>query len=301
MTIQNLLKIKYPIIQGAMASIADATLAAAVSNAGGLGIIASGGMTTEAVKEEIRKCKSLTDNPFGVNVMLMAPNKEEIAQLIAEEKVAVVTTGAGNPEPYIEMWKQAGIKIIPVVANVKQAKKVEALGVDAIVAEGMEAGGHIGETTTMCLLPQIADAVNIPVIAAGGIADGRAMKAVEILGAQGVQIGTLFLATEECRIHENYKQAVLSANDTDTVVTGRTLNSAVRCIKNDMTDRYLELEKNCSNREELEKLTIGSLKKAVFEGDTKNGSMMAGQICGKINQIKTVKQAMEDLMKEYSK
>lgn len=299
MNIQELLGIKYPIIQGAMAGIADAVLASSVSNAGGLGIIASGGMSTEAVREEIRKCKTLTDKPFGVNVMLMAPNKDEIAKVLVEENVAVVTTGAGNPAPYIEMWKQARIKIIPVIANVKQAKKVESLGVDAVIAEGMEAGGHIGETTTMCLLPQVSDAVKIPVIAAGGIADGRAMKAVEILGAKGVQIGTLFLATEECKIHNNYKQAVINATDTDTVVTGRSLNNAVRCIKNPMTEKYIEIEKTMSDREELEKLTIGSLRKAVLEGDIENGSMMAGQICGKVNEIKTVKQTIEDLMTEY--
>lgn len=241
MNIEKLLGIKYPIICGAMARIADATLAAAVSNAGGLGIIAGGGLSKEELKAEIRKCKELTSNPFGVNIMLMASNKDELANLLIEEKVSVVTTGAGSPEAYIKMWKEAGIKVIPVIASVKHAKKMEALGVDAVVAEGTEAGGHIGSTTTMCLIPQVVDAVSIPVIAAGGIADGRGMRAVEILGAAGVQIGTRFLATKECKIAQAYKEEVIKANDTDTRVIGLSIASPIRNLKNEMTEKYLSL------------------------------------------------------------
>lgn len=298
MNIEKLLKIKYPIIGGAMARIADAKLAAAVSNAGGLGIIAGGGLSKEELRMEIRKCKELTSNPFGVNIMLMASNKEELAELLVEEKVSVVTTGAGSPEAYIKMWKEAGIKIIPVIASVKHAKKMEALGVDAVVAEGMEAGGHIGSTTTMCLIPQIVDAVSIPVIAAGGIADGRGMRAVEILGASGVQIGTRFLATEECKIAQSYKEAVIKANDTDTRVLGLSIASPIRNLKNEMTEKYLELEHIGASKEELDKLTLGALKRAV-EGDIITGSMMSGQIAGMIHDIKTVKEVIDDLMLQY--
>lgn len=298
MEIQKLLKIEYPIIQGAMARIANATLAASVSNAGGLGIIAAGGLSKTELKQEIEKCKSLTDKPFGVNIMLMAPNKEELAELLIEEKVAVVTTGAGSPEPFIQRWKEAGIKVIPVVASVKHAKKMELLGADAVVAEGMEAGGHIGSTTTMCLVPQIANAVSIPVIAAGGIATGKAMFATEILGATGVQIGTRFLASEECPIALAYKKAIVNANDSDTVITGLSVGSPVRTLKNKMTEEYLRLEKEGATREELEKVTLGSLKKAV-EGDIEFGSMMSGSIAGMIHDIKPVKIIIEDLMKEY--
>lgn len=298
MKIEQLLGIKYPIIQGAMARIADATLAAAVSNAGGLGIIASGGMTVQELKQEIEKCKSLTDKPFGVNIMLMAPNKDEFAQLLVKENIKVVTTGAGSPEPYMKMWKDAGIKVIPVVASVKHAKKMQALGADAIVAEGMEAGGHIGATTTMCLLPQVVDAVSIPVISAGGIADGRAMAAVEILGASGVQIGTRFLATYECPIALPYKKAIIEANDTATVITGTSVGSPVRTLKNKMTEEYLKLEQKGASREELEEVTLGSLRKAV-EGDIEFGSLMSGQIAGIIQNIKSVEEVIIDLMKEY--
>lgn len=298
MNIEKLLGIKYPIICGAMARIADATLAAAVSNAGGLGIIAGGGLSKEELKAEIRKCKELTSNPFGVNIMLMASNKDELANLLIEEKVSVVTTGAGSPEAYIKMWKEAGIKVIPVIASVKHAKKMEALGVDAVVAEGTEAGGHIGSTTTMCLIPQVVDAVSIPVIAAGGIADGRGMRAVEILGAAGVQIGTRFLATKECKIAQVYKEEVIKANDTDTRVLGLSIASPIRNLKNEMTEKYLELEYNGAPKEELDKLTLGALKKAV-EGDVNSGSMMSGQIAGLIHNIKSVKEVIADLISQY--
>ncbi len=298
MNIEKLLGIKYPIMQGAMARIADATLAAAVSNAGGLGIIAGGGLSKEELRFQIRKCKELTSNPFGVNIMLMAPNRDELAHLLVEEGVAVVTTGAGSPEPYIAMWKEAGIKVIPVVASVKHACKMESLGVDAIVTEGTEAGGHIGSTTTLCLVPQVVDAVSIPVIAAGGIASGRAMKAVEALGATGVQIGTLFLATLECPISDSYKRALVIAKDTDTVVTGLHVGAPVRTLKNKMTDAYLKLEGEGASRDELEKFTMGSLKKAV-DGDIENGSLMSGQIVGMISEIRSVKEVIERLMNEY--
>lgn len=296
MNLNELLGIKYPIIGGAMARITDAKLAASISNAGGLGVIAGGGLSKEELRNEIRKCKKLTSNPFGVNIMLMASNKAELAHLLVEEKVAVVTTGAGNPEPYIEMWKQAGIKVIPVIANVKHAKKMEALKVDAVIAEGMEAGGHIGSITTMCLIPQIVDAINIPVIAAGGISDARAMLAVEILGAAGVQIGTRFLATLECPISENYKQALLYAND--TVITGYLSDNPVRVLKNNMTEKYLKLEKQNASKEELENITFGSLQKAI-QGDIENGSMMCGQVVAMIDEIKSVEDVILELMDGY--
>lgn len=298
MNIQELLGTKYPVIQGAMARIADAKLAAAVSNAGGLGIIAGGGLSKDELRTEIRKCKELTSNPFGVNIMLMASNKDELAHLLVEEQVPVVTTGAGNPEPFIQMWKEAGIKVIPVIASVKHANKMEFLGVDAVVAEGTEAGGHIGSTTTMCLIPQIVDAVSIPVIAAGGIADGRGMRAVEVLGASGVQIGTRFLATEECKIAQAYKEEIIKANDTDTRVLGLSIASPIRNLKNTMTENYLELEHAGATKEELDQLTLGALKRAV-EGDINLGSMMSGQIAGMIRDIKTVKEVIEDLMSQY--
>lgn len=298
MGIETLLNIKYPIIQGAMARISEAKLASSVSNAGGLGIIASGGLTKEELRIEIRKCKSLTSKPFGVNIMLKASNKDELAQLLIEEHVDVVTTGAGNPEPYIPMWKAVGIKVIPVVASVKHAKKMEALGVDAIIAEGSEAGGHIGTTTTMCLIPQIVDAVSIPVIAAGGIADGRGMMAVEILGASGVQIGTRFLATHECQIAQSYKDAIVQAMDTDTVVTGLSIGSPVRTLKNKMTEEYAKMEKQHASKETLEAFTTGSLKKAV-EGNIEFGSLMSGQIAGMIHEIKSVNDVIGNLIYHY--
>ncbi len=301
MSITKLLNIKYPIFQGAMAQIALAELVAAVSNAGGLGIIGAGGFSAERLREEIRKCKSLTDKPFGVNIMLMAHNRDELAQVIIDEGIKIVVTGAGSPAPYIKMWKEAGIIIIPVIPSVKLAKKMEAIGVDAVIAEGTESGGHVGETTTMALVPQVVDAVKIPVIAAGGIADGRGIVAAFALGAQGVQVGTRFLATEECPTHENFKKAVIDAIDTDTLVTGRSLGGPVRGIKNDMTQKYLELERRGASRDELEELALGALRRAVLDGDTNTGSVMAGQICGLINEITTVEDMIKSMFEEAEK
>lgn len=298
MSITKLLGIKYPIIQGGMAQIALAPLAAAVSNAGGLGIIGSGGFSGDRLREEIRKCRELTDKPFGVNIMLMAPNKQELAEIVVEEGVKVVTTGAGNPAPFMEMWKKAGIKVIPVIPSVKIAKKMEAIGADAIVAEGTEAGGHVGETTTMALVPQVVDAVNIPVIAAGGIADGRGIIAAYALGAQGVQVGTRFLATKECPTHDNFKKAVVECGDADTIVTGRSLGGPVRSIRNSMTVKFLELETRGASRDELEELSLGSLRRAVLDGDTETGSVMSGQISGLITKITTVEEAITSMFEE---
>ena len=295
--ITELLNIKYPIIQGGMAWIADASLAVGVSEAGGLGII-SGVGPTEVVRAQIRKAKELTDKPFGVNVMLMQDNADEIAHLVCDEKVPVVTTGAGSPGKYIEMWKSHGIKVIPVVPSVAIAKRMEKFGADAVIAEGMESGGHIGQTTTMSLVPQVVDAINIPVIAAGGIADGRGFNAAIALGSIGVQVGTCLLVAKECPVHQNYKNAVIKAKDIDTVVTGRTINTPVRILKNDMSRKFLQLEKEISSREELEKLTLGSLKRAVVEGDVKNGSVMLGQISGLIKEEKTLNEIFENIMKE---
>ncbi|MBC2176297.1 enoyl-[acyl-carrier-protein] reductase FabK [Listeria booriae] len=296
MSITQLLHIKYPIMQGAMAQIAKAPLVAAVSNAGGLGIIASGGMSAEELRAEIRKTKELTDKPFGVNLMLMMTNIAELTTVIIEENVKVVTTGAGTPKTYMPIWKEAGIIVIPVVPSVMIARKMEQLGADAVVAEGTEAGGHVGETTTMALLPQVVDAVSIPVIAAGGIGDGRGIAAAFALGAQGVQIGTRFLATDECPVHENFKLACLKAKDRDTVVTGRRNGAPVRSIKNKMIKEYQRLEDENVDRDVLEELTLGSLRKAVQEGDTENGSVMAGQITGLINEIKPVDALIQEMM-----
>lgn len=301
MSITNLLNIKYPIVQGAMAQISHYQLAAAVSEAGGLGIIASGGMTGEQLRKEIRELRKLTDKPFAVNVMLMMKSIEEIVRVIIEEKVPVVTTGAGTPKFILPFLKEAGIKVIPVIASVKHAKKMQELGVDAVIAEGSEAGGHIGETNTMALLPQIVDAVDIPVIGAGGIADGRGLAAAFVLGAQGAQLGTVFLASEECPIAESYKEAVIHANDTATAVTGRITGAPVRCIRNEMTDHYIELENKGTNREELEEITIGALSKAVYQGDTKHGSMMCGQIAGMINEIRPCKDIIETIVANAQK
>ncbi|WP_462405158.1 DUF561 domain-containing protein [Gracilibacillus sp. Marseille-QA3620] len=298
MTITKLLGIKYPIFQGAMAQIALAPLVGAVSNAGGIGIIGSGGFTADRLREEIRKTKEITDKPFAVNLMLMMHNIPELVDVIVEEGVKIVTTGAGTPAPYMETFKANGIKVIPVVPSVKIAKKMEALGVDAIVAEGTEAGGHVGETTTMALLPQVVSAVSIPVIAAGGIADGRGIAAAFALGAQGVQVGTRFLTTIECPVHENFKQAVLDADDQCTMVTGRSLGGPVRSIKNSMIMEFLKLEQQNASRDELEKLSLGSLRKAVLEGDTDNGSVMAGQICGMCNELTTVEEMITEMFTE---
>jgi enoyl-[acyl-carrier protein] reductase II len=298
MTITKLLGIKYPIFQGGMAQIATAPLVGAVANAGGLGIIGSGGFTADRLREEIQKTKAITDKPFAVNLMLMMKNIPELIDVILEEGVKIVTTGAGTPAPYMDTFKENGIIVIPVVPSVKIAKKMEALGVDAIVAEGTEAGGHVGETTTMSLLPQVVSAVSIPVIGAGGIADGRGVAAAFALGAQGVQVGTRFLATVECPTHPNFKQAVIDADDTSTTVTGRSLGGPVRSIKNSMIAEFLKLESQNASRDELEKLSMGSLRKAVFEGDAERGSIMAGQICGLCNEITTVEEMITSMFNE---
>jgi enoyl-[acyl-carrier protein] reductase II len=289
--ITELFGITYPIIQGGMAWVAESTLAAAVSNAGGLGLIAGGSAPAELIREEIRKCKALTNRPFGVNIMLMSPNAEELAKIVVEEQVAVVTTGAGNPGKYIESWKAAGIKVVPVVPSVALAKRMERAGADAVVAEGTESGGHIGSTTTFCLTPQVADAVSIPVIAAGGIADGRGIAAAMMLGAEGVQCGTIFLASEECQIHPTYKEMVLGAKDTDSAVTGLICGGApCRQVKNRYTKKVNEKERAGATFEEIETLTIGSLRRAVQDGDKENGSFMAGQIAGMIHEIRPCKE-----------
>ena len=298
--ITELLNIKYPIIQGGMAWIADASLAVGVSEAGGLGII-SGVGPTEVVRAQIRKAKELTDKPFGVNVMLMQDNADEIAHLVCDEKIPVVTTGAGSPGKYIEMWKSHGIKVIPVVPSVAIAKRMEKFGADAVIAEGMESGGHIGQTTTMSLVPQVVDAVNIPVIAAGGIGDGRGIAASFMLGAVGVQMGTRFLVSNECNVHKNYKEKVLKAKDIETEVTGTSTSHPVRVLRNKLTREYIKIEKSNSNSEKLESLTRGALRKAVIEGDTENGSVMAGQIAGLVKKEQSCKEIIEELMTEFDK
>lgn len=298
MKLNEFLNIKYPIIQGGMANIATGEFAAAVSNAGGLGLIASGGFDAERIREEINKCRALTDKPFGVNLMLMNPDVDNIAKMLTEEKVDVITTGAGSPEKYVADWKAVGTKVIPVVSGVALAKRMERMGVDAVIAEGGESGGHVGEMTTMALVPMVVDAVDIPVIAAGGIADGRQMVAAMALGAIGIQIGTCLLVAEECPIHENYKLAIIKAKDNGTVVTGRSSGAPVRVIKNNMSREYLKLEGQNVPREELEQLTLGSLRKAVLDGDTKNGSLMAGQVCGLITEIKPVADILEKLYED---
>ncbi|WP_315499226.1 nitronate monooxygenase [Gemella sanguinis] len=301
MAITKLLGIKYPVFQGGMAQIARHELASAVSNAGGLGIIASGGMSIEQIREEIVNCKKHTDKPFAVNLMLMMHNIDEIIDVVIEEGVGIVTTGAGTPRKYMPKLKEAGIKVIPVIPSVKAAKKMEELGCDAVVVEGMEAGGHVGESTTMALLPQVTSAVNIPVIAAGGIADGRGVAAAYCLGASGVQMGTVFLATEECPVSENYKNAIIEAVDTSTTLTGTKFGAPVRGIKNELTKRYHELEERSSTLMELEELTLGSLRKAAYEGDVENGSIMSGQIAGLVNEIRPVKDVIEGIFEEAQK
>lgn len=293
--ITEILGTKYPLIQGGMANIATAVLASAVSNAGGLGLIGAGGWDAEWVRSEIRKCKTLTDKPFGVNIMLMSPHAKDIAQVVIDEGVKIVTTGAGSPGIYIPAWKAAGIKVIPVVPSVALAIRMERAGVDAVVAEGTESGGHIGELTTMALIPQVADAIKIPVIAAGGIADQRGVLAAFALGAKGIQVGTVLLATKECPIHDNYKQIIIDARDTDTVVTGRGTGAPVRVLKNKMAVEYLRISEQGVPLAELEKLTLGSLRRAVFDGDLDRGSFMAGQISGLIKEIKPIQQVLEEL------
>ena len=292
----DLLGIEYPIIQGGMAWVATHELVAAVSEAGGLGIIGAGGAPASWVREQIRQAKKATDRPFGVNLMLMNPEADQIAQIIAEEKVKVVTTGAGNPGKYIQMWKEAGVKVIPVVASVALAKLMERGGADAVIAEGMESGGHIGKATTMTLVPQVADAVEIPVIAAGGIGDGRGFAAAMMLGAEAVQMGTRFVTAKECTVHENYKQKIIKAKDIDSEVTGMANGHPIRVLRNQMTKAYLKMEKEGASLEELEKMTLGSLRKAVVEGDVTSGSVMAGQISGLIKKEETCKEIILDVM-----
>lgn len=292
----QLLKIKYPILQGGMAWIATAELVAAVSNAGGLGVIGAGHMPPDALRKEIKKTKALTDKPFGVNIMLMSPYVKEVMQVVIEERVPVVTTGAGNPGEYIPALKEIGSKIIPVVASVALAKRLARTGVDALIAEGMESGGHVGEITTMALVPQIVDAVSIPVIAAGGIADARGVVAAFALGAQGVQIGSRFVASQECIAHEKYKQAVLKAKDRSTIVTGTSTGHPVRVIANKLTREYVDMEKRGATQEELENLGAGKLRIAAYEGDVDYGSVMIGQISGMIDCVKPVESIIQDLM-----
>ena len=296
--ITELLGIQYPIIQGGMAWVAEHHLAAAVSEAGGLGLIGAANAPAEWVREQIRAAKNLTEQPFGVNIMLMSPYADEVAQVVAEEGVKVVTTGAGSPEKYMERWKQSGIRVIPVVASVALAKRMERCGADAVVAEGCESGGHVGESTTMALVPQVVDAVKIPVIAAGGIADGRGIAAAFMLGAKAVQMGTRFIATKEAQVHESYKNQVLRAKDIDTRVTGRSTGHPVRALRNEMTKRYLELEQEGAPFEELEQLTLGGLRRAVVEGDVRMGSMMAGQCAGLVREILPCSELVPQLMQE---
>lgn len=298
MTITQLLGIKYPIFQGAMAQIARYELASAVSNAGGLGILASGGMRPEELREQIKKCKEQTTKPFAVNLMLMMPNINEIIDVVIEEGVKIVTTGAGTPRKFMPRLTEAGVKVIPVIPSVKAAKKMEELGCAAVVVEGMEAGGHVGTSTTMALLPQVTKAVNIPVIAAGGIADGRGVAAAFCLGASGVQMGTVFLATHECPISIEYKNLIVEADDTSTTLTGMKFGAPVRGIKNELTKRYHELEAQSSTLMELEELTLGSLRKAVYDGDVENGSVMSGQIAGLVDEIRSVEQVIVDIWEE---
>lgn len=293
--ITEMLGIEYPVIQGGMAWVANANLAGAVSKAGGLGLIGAANAPAEWVREEIRKAKAITDNPVGVNIMLLSQHADEVAKVIVEEGIKVVTTGAGNPEKYMDMWKAAGVKVIPVVASVALAKRMERYGADAVVAEGMESGGHIGEQTTITLVPQVVDAVDIPVIAAGGIGDGRGMAAAFMLGAEAVQVGTRFVVAKESTVHQNYKDRVIAAKDIDSEVTGRSTGHPVRQLRNQMTRQYLAMEKEGVPFEELELLTLGSLRKAVVDGDVKMGTVMAGQIAGLINK----EQTCEEIIKEY--
>jgi len=297
-TVTKLLGIEYPVIQGGMAWVAEHNLAAAVSNAGGFGIIGAASAPAEIVREEIRKCKELTDKPFGVNIMLLNPNADEVADIVIEEGVRAVTTGAGNPSKYMKKWKEAGVKVMPVVASSAMAVMMERAGADAVVAEGMESGGHIGSTTTMCLLPQVVDAVNIPVIAAGGIADGRGMAAAFMLGASAVQMGTRFVAAAESIVHQNFKDKIVKATDIDSTITGTSTGHPVRCLRNKMTKEYLKMEKEGVELMELEKLTLGSLKRAVIDGDVTTGTLMAGQIAGLIGKVETCSDIVSGIVKD---
>lgn len=294
--ITEMLGIEYPIIQGGMAWVAEHNLAAAVSQAGGFGLIGGANAPGEVVRDEIRKARELTDKPFGVNVMLLSPYADDVAKVVVEEGIKVVTTGAGNPEKYMDMWKAAGIKVIPVVASVALARRMEKYGADAVVAEGMESGGHIGEQTTMTLVPQVADAVSVPVIAAGGIGDGRGMAAAFMLGAEAVQMGTRFVVAKESIVHENYKQRIIKAKDIDSTVTGRSHGHPVRCLRNQMTREYVKLEQEGKTFEELEYLTLGTLRNAVMEGDVNGGTVMAGQIAGMVAKEQTCREMIEEIV-----
>lgn len=293
---RDVVGVKYPVIQGGMANIATGAFAAACSNAGALGMIASGGMDAEGLEKEIHICKKMTDKPFGVNLMLMNRHMPELAELVVREGVKVLTTGAGSPAAYMDMWKGAGITVIPVSSSVLLAARLVKAGADAIIAEGTEAGGHVGEMTTMTLVPQMSDALDVPVIAAGGIADKRQVNAAFALGAVGVQVGTCLLVSEECPIHDNYKQQILKARDNSTTVTGRISGTPVRLIKNRMAREYLEMEAKGADKEELERYTLGSLKKAVREGDVTYGSLMAGQVCGQLKEIRPVEEIIRELV-----
>lgn len=300
----EILNIKYPIFQGAMAWVSEASLASAVSNAGGLGVIAGGNAPGDVIRGHIRKAKELTNKPFGVNIMLLSPFADDIANIVCEEGVEVVTTGAGNPAKYMETFKKHNIKVIPVIPSVAIAKKMQKVGADAVIAEGMEAGGHIGKLTTMCLIPQIADAVDIPVIAAGGIADGRGMAAAFMLGASGFQLGTRFLVADECIIHENYKDAVIKAKDIDSVITGQITGHPVRSLRNKLTNKFMQIEKEEAKKDtpdlkRIEELGSGALRLAVVEGDIDNGSVMAGQIAALVKKKQSVSDIMDELLKEY--
>lgn len=299
MDIRDIIKTKYPIIQGGMANIATGEFAAAISNAGGLGLIAAGGMKPEQLRENIDRARELTDKPFGVNIMLMHPQVDELMEIVIEKKVPVVTTGAGNPGKYVPALKEAGIKVMPVVASVALAQRMERLGVDAVIAEGTESGGHVGEMTTMALVPQVVDGVSIPVVAAGGIASGRQMLAAYALGACGVQVGTCLLVSEECPVHQNYKQAVLDASDSDTIVTGRIGGTPVRVLKNRMAREYVRQERAGATKEELEVYTLGSLRKAVFDGNIKEGSLMAGQVAGQLHEIRPAAVILEEMYTSF--
>ena len=297
----DMLKIKYPVFQGGMAHIADADLAAAVSNGGGLGIISAMNYDAKYLKGQIDKARSLTDKPFGVNVMLMSPHTDEVAKLLADERVSVITTGAGNPEKYMKMWNDAGIKVIPVVASTALAKIVERFGASAVIAEGGESGGHVGDTTTMALVPQVCDAVSVPVLAAGGIADGRGMAAALMLGAVGVQIGTRFLVATECNVHQNYKNKVLKAGDISTIVTGKRLGHPVRSIKTPFSRAYAKAEYSDISDNDLENMAVGALRLAAVEGDEKNGCFLAGQIAGMVNKEQSAKEIIEEICTDAEK
>ena len=299
MDIRDIIKTKYPIIQGGMANIATGEFAAAISNAGGLGLIAAGGMKPDQLRENIDRARELTDKPFGVNIMLMHPQVDDLMEIVIEKKVPVVTTGAGNPGKYVPALKEAGIKVMPVVASVALAQRMERLGVDAVIAEGTESGGHVGEMTTMALVPQVVDGVSIPVVAAGGIASGRQMLAAYALGACGVQVGTCLLVSEECPVHQNYKQAVLDASDSDTIVTGRIGDTPVRVLKNRMAREYVRQERAGATKEELEVYTLGSLRKAVFDGNVKEGSLMAGQVAGQLHEIRPAAVILEEMYTSF--